>query len=366
MPDVNRFVYIPLTEERRFLVFVMDTESGKLTLKHELNLPAQPWQLCISPDHRYLYQQVRDDGYSGVLTFRIDSETGGVTQIGEVDLESDACYVSTDRTGRYLFAAYLFPGMVTVHRIDSGGVARGPAVDRQLTDLYAHHITTDNSNRFALVPHVTPTDAIYRFRFDETSGRLTPYAPPKLDTPTGHGPRHLAYHPTLDMVYANAEQASHVTVYRLDPTDGALEPTQSLSTLPDEGFHGTNSTATVRVHPSGKAVYVSNRGHDSIATFTVDPTTGLLTPSGHSPTKECPRAFGLDPDGRFLYAGSDHSGRVTSHRIDSEGLLHSLDVYQLGMWPSWVLPVNFHRRPRGGDRFETHPDSHLEVTVQTS
>ena len=366
MPDVNRFVYIPLTEERRFLVFVMDTESGKLTLKHEINLPAQPWQLCISPDHRYLYQQVRDDGYSGVLTFRIDSETGGVTQIGEVDLESDACYVSTDRTGRYLFAAYLFPGMVTVHRIDSGGVARGPAVDRQLTDLYAHHITTDNSNRFALVPHVTPTDAIYRFRFDETSGRLTPYAPPKLDTPTGHGPRHLAYHPTLDMVYANAEQASHVTVYRLDPTDGALEPTQSLSTLPDEGFHGTNSTATVRVHPSGKAVYVSNRGHDSIATFTVDPTTGLLTPSGHSPTKECPRAFGLDPDGRFLYAGSDHSGRVTSHRIDSEGLLHSLDVYQLGMWPSWVLPVNFHRRPRGGDRFETHPDSHLEVTVQTS
>ena len=209
-----------------------------------------------------------------------------------------------------------------------------------MTAPYAHYITTDNSNRFAFVPHVTPTDAIYRFRFDETTGKLTPCDPPKLDTPTGHGPRHLAYHPSLDIVYANAEQVSHVTVYRLDQTDGSLESIQSLSTLPKEGFDGVNSTATVRVHPSGKAVYVSNRGHDSIAVFTANPSTGLLTPAGHSPTKECPRAFGLDPDGRFLYAGSDHSGRLTSHKIDSKSQLHSLDIYDLGMWPSWVLPVN--------------------------
>ena len=90
---------------------------------------------------------------------------------------------------------------------------------------------------------------------------------------------------------------------------------QSLSTLPEEGFDDVNSTATVRVHPSGKAVYVSNRGHDSIAAFITDPSTGLLTPAGHSPTKECPRAFGLDPDGDFLYAGSDHS--AVSPRIKS-------------------------------------------------
>ena len=103
----------------------------------------------------------------------------------------------------------------------------------------------------------------------------------------------------------------------------------------------TASTAPPRfesIRP-GRAVYVSNRGHDSIAAFTVDPSIGLLTPAGHSPTKECPRAFGVDPDGRFLYAGSDHSGRVTSHKIDSNGLLHSLAVYEFGMWPSWVLPV---------------------------
>ena len=130
--DVKRFVYIPLTEERRFLVFAMDAESGKLTLKHDLGLPAQPWQLCISPDQRYLYQQVRDDGYSGVLSFQIIPDTGGVTQMGEVELESDACYVSTDRTGRFLFAAYLFPGMVTVHRIDPEGAGGGAQLNNSL------------------------------------------------------------------------------------------------------------------------------------------------------------------------------------------------------------------------------------------
>ena len=340
MPDVKRLVYIPLTEEKRFLVFAMDGDSGKLTLKHDIDLPAQPWQLCISPDRRFLYQQVRARRLQRrpELPDRPIDGRRYPNRRGRV-LESDACYVSTDKTGRFLFAAYLFPGMVTVHRIDPDGAARGPAVDRQLTELYAHYITTDNSNRFAHVPHVTPTDAIYRFRFDETSGRLTPCKPPKLDTPTGHGPRHFAHHSSLDIVYANAEQGSHITVYRLDPTDGSLKPIQSLSTLPDEGFDGVNSTATVRVHPSGRAVYVSNRGHDSIAAFNVDPTTGLLSPTGHSLTRECPRAFGVDPDGRFLYAGSDHSGRVTSHRIDSNGQLHSLDIYQLGMWPSWVLPV---------------------------
>ena len=132
MPDVKRFVYIPLTEEKRFLVFAMDGDSGKLTLKHDTDLPAQPWQLCISPDQRHLYRQVRDDGYSGVLSFRINHDTGGVTQIGEVELEADACCVATDKTGRFLLAAYLFPEMVTVHPI---GAAYGPQLNNSLKEI---------------------------------------------------------------------------------------------------------------------------------------------------------------------------------------------------------------------------------------
>ena len=110
----------------------MDGESGNLSLNHVIDLPAQHWQLYISPDRRFLYQQVRDDGYSGVLSFRIDPETGGVTQIGEVELEADACYVATDKTGRFLLAAYLFPGMVTVHPIGADGAAYGPQLNNSL------------------------------------------------------------------------------------------------------------------------------------------------------------------------------------------------------------------------------------------
>ena len=129
VPGVKRFVYIPLTEERRFLVFAMDGDSGKLTLKHDLHLPAQPWQLCISPDKRFLYQQVRDDGYSGVLSFRIDHDTGGVTQTGEVELESDACCVSTDKNGA-IFAGGLFVSGDGHRSPDRRGV--WPTVEQQL------------------------------------------------------------------------------------------------------------------------------------------------------------------------------------------------------------------------------------------
>lgn len=333
-------IYIPLTQERKFLVFRMDGVSGRLSLTQDIDLPAQPWQLCASPDGGRLYQQVRDSGYSGIMSFRTDRVTGHATQIGEVELEADACYVSTDRTGRFLLAAYLFPGMVTVHSIDENGAVRGPAVERRETALYAHCIATDRSNRFVFVPHVTPTDAIYRFQFDQTTGRLTPCATPSIETPRGHGPRHIAFHPTLDILYANAEQASRADVYRIDPARGTLEPIQSLPTFPEDSFNGKNSTGTIRVHPSGFAVYVSNRGHDSIASFAADPRTGLLSPSGHEPTGPCPRTLGIDPDGRFLFAGSDDTGRVSTYRIEQATRLDPQETYDLGMWPSWILPMN--------------------------
>ena len=336
---MRHYVYVPITDERRFLVFELDPESGKLSLKHETALEAQPWQLCTDPRQRYLYQQIRDEGYSGVASFRIDPGTGRVTQIGEVELEADAVYVSTDSTGRFLLAAYMLPGMVTVHPIGDDGAAHGPAVDRHETELYAHYIATDPSNRYAFVPHVAPTDVIYQFMFNETTGKLTPNVVPTVKTDPGHGPRHLAFHPDLDVVYANDEQASTVTVYRLDAADGTLEALQTLSTLPDDGFAGTNSTGTVRVHPTGKAVYASNRGHDSIAAFAADPDTGLLSPLGRARTEPVPRVFGIEPDGNFLFAGSDTSGRLSSYRTDARGALTPLEVYEVGRWVSWVLPV---------------------------
>ena len=334
-------LYVPLIDERKFLIFGMDAASGKLRLNRQIQLSARPYQLCADPRQQYLYQQLRSESYSGVASFRIDPASGDVTQIGEVELEADACYVVTDRTGRFLLAAYLIAGMVTVHPIGSDGAVRSPACDQRITEIYAHSILTDPSNRYAFVPHVAPTDSIHQFRFDSTSGSLRSGRVPRIATTPGQGPRHLAFHPSGKVVYANEEQSSSVGAYALDPSSGGLTPLQSLSTLPRGGFRGKNSTGSVRVHPEGKAVYVSNRGHNSIAAFAVDDGAGLLSPLGWVPSQPIPRTLGITSDGRFLFAGSDESGRLSSYRIDERGMPEPLETCEVGKVVSWVLPLAF-------------------------
>ena len=338
---MSSYLYVPLIDERKFLIFGMDEASGKLRLNRQIQLSARPYQLCADPGQRYLYQQLRSESYSAVASFRIDPGSGDVTQIGEVELEADACYVVTDRGGRFLLASYLIAGMVTVHPIGNDGAVRGPACDQRVTEIYAHSILTDPSNRYAFVPHVAPTDAIHQFHFDPSSGSLRPSRVPRIATTPGRGPRHLAFHPSGRVVYANEEQSSSVGAYRLDPSSGGLTLLQSLSTLPGVGFQGKNSTGSVRVHPEGKAVYVSNRGHNSIAAFAVDAGAGLLSPLGWVPSQPIPRTLGITMDGRFFFAGSDESGRLSSYRIDERGMLEPLDTYEVGKFASWILPLAF-------------------------
>lgn len=338
---MSSYLYVPLIDERKFLIFGMDEDSGKLRLNRQIQLSARPYQLCADPGQRNLYQQLRSECYSGVASFRVDPASGEVTRIGEVELEADACYLATDRGGRFLLAAYLIAGMVTVHPIGDDGAVRAPACARRVTEIYAHSILTDPSNRYAFVPHVAPTDAIHQFRFDPSSGSLRPGRIPKIATRPGRGPRHLAFHPSGSVVYANEEQSSSLGAYRLDPSSGSLALLQSLSTLPGGGFRGKNSTGSVRVHPEGKAVYVSNRGHNSIAAFAVDAGTGLLSPLGWVPSQPIPRPLGITWDGRFFFAGSDESGRLTSYRIDERGMLEPLETYEVGESVSWILPLAF-------------------------
>lgn len=178
---------------------------------------------------------------------------------------------------------------------------------------------------------------MYPFLFDETTGRLTPNAIPTVPQPPDTGPRHYCFHPVLDTVYFSNEQGSSVTAYRLDPSDGTIEAFQTLSTLP-EGFEGENTCAQIHMTPDGRLLYVSNRGHDSIAGFRIDPSTGALAPIGQQPTEPTPRAFGIDPQGRFLFAGGQRSGHLASYRIDpATGALTPLNVYPAGQNPMWVM-----------------------------
>jgi 6-phosphogluconolactonase len=230
---------------------------------------------------------------------------------------------------------------VSIHPIGHDGAVSDPPVEWRETARGAHSIQTDPSNRFAFVPHIAGRgpNEICQFRFDEQTGRLTPNTPPKVTLEQPVGPRHFCFHPTMDMAYFSNEQGCSVSAYRFDAAAGTLTVAQTVSTLP-AGFTGRNTCSKIQIAPSGRFLYAPNRGHNSIAGFAVDATTGLLTSLGQTPSEPVPRAFSLDPDGKFLYAAGLESGRLAAYRIDqATGLLQPLKTYPVGARPMWVMII---------------------------
>ncbi len=193
-----------------------------------------------------------------------------------------------------------------------------------------HSINLDAANRFAFVADLG-ADKVMIYRFDPAKGTLTPNDPPSVAIEPGSGPRHFAFHPSGNFAYVINELASTITALAYDAARGTLKPIGTVSTLPRD-FQGENTTAEVRVHPSGKFVYGSNRGHDSIAMFAVDPATGTLTPMGHQGTGgKTPRNFNIESDGKFLLAANQDSGTINVFRIDAqtgklEPTSHSVEI----------------------------------------
>jgi 6-phosphogluconolactonase len=147
------------------------------------------------------------------------------------------------------------------------------------------------------------------------------------------------FHPALNVVYVANEFGSSVTAYRLDQADGTLSELQTISSLPAD-FAGTNTGADIHIMPDGRFLYASNRGHESIAAFSVDAATGRLTSIGFIPTEKTPRSFALDPSGKFLYSAGQGSGRIAAYRLGQErGDLELLTTYDAGRNPVWILTV---------------------------
>jgi 6-phosphogluconolactonase len=332
----DTYVYVSVAGEKRIAVYRMDP-GGKLTPAGDVKLDAEPGALVADPQRRYLFAALRSTG--NLAAFRIDPKSGRLEPINTVPGGPDPAQISTDPDGRFLFCAYYVADKVTVHAIGKdGALSRSPWQSLPTADK-AHAIVPDPSGRFVFVPH-TGSNYIYQFLFDPKDGELRPNPNPKaarLQTPPRTGPRHLVFHPLLKTVaYVDNEQGGSVTAYALDPKVGTLQPAQTVPTLPVE-FKGENACSEIRVHPSGKFLYVANRGHDSLARLTVD-EAGKLTAAGHTPTEKTPRSFDLDPDGRFLFAAGEASGKLAAYRVDDkDGGLERLTTYDVGPRPWWVL-----------------------------
>ena len=343
-------LYVCAQDDNKIAAFRMDADTGKLTTQAEVPVAGGPSVMAISPDQRTLYVGQRTG--EAISSFRIDPGTGGLSLLGSISQAHAPTFLAPDCTGRYLLSAYYQGGGVAVYHLGADGAAGAPSQEWLATATGAHAIQTDRSNRFAFVPHIAriqdnvlepPKDnpgpnVIMQFRFDAGTGRLTANSPARVEQADCLGPRHYCFHPTQNLVYFSNEQGCSVTGYRLDPADGTLSAAQTISTLPD-GYTARNTCSQIHLTPSGRFLYVGNRGHNSIAGFAVD-SAGRLTAIGRAATEAVPSAFSLDPAGHFVFAAGTASGRLASYRINQEtGVLTPLTTYAVGQRPGAVLAV---------------------------
>jgi 6-phosphogluconolactonase len=311
----------------------LDLSSGELSAPVLAATTTSPSFLALHPNHRFLYAVNEVASFAGmksgsVSAFSVDPQTGALTLLNQQPSRGGSpAHLTVDRQGKNVLVANYGGGSVAVLPIGQDG-RLGPAtgfvqhtgssINRSRQEApHAHSVVLDSANRFAFVADLG-LDKVLIYQYDAAQGMLAPNDPPFASVPPGSGPRHFAFHPSGRTAYVINELTSTVTAFRYDAAKGSLEPLQTISTLPAD-FTKTNSTAEIAVHPSGKFLYGSNRGHNSIAIFAIDPDTGMLTLIGHEPTQgKTPRNFAIDPTGAYLLAANQDSGTVVVFRIDPE------------------------------------------------
>lgn len=312
---------------------ILDTTSGKLTVGNGAKGVGNPSFVAIRPDKKFLYSvsEVADvNGKKGgaVAAFAIDPSTGDLKFLNQQSTGGPGtCHVSTDKTGAVVLAANYSGGNVASFAVKSSGeLAEATSIIQHTgpsgvnkgrqSGNHAHSINVSPNNRFAYACDLG-ADKVFIYKLDAASGKLTPNDPAAAAVAPGAGPRHFAFHPNGQHAYAINELLSTLTAFAYDGRTGGLSEVQTVSTLP-EPVKG-NSTAEVQVHPSGKFVYGSNRGHNSIAIFQCDPATGKLTAAGHQGSGiKTPRNFGIDPTGKWLLVASQDGNDVQVFKIQPE------------------------------------------------
>lgn len=318
-------------KSRGIYLLEMNTRSGELRRGGLAAEVAKPSFLVLHPERPLLYAVGELSEFEGhksgaVSAFSISPEDGKLRLLNQQPSGGQGpCYVAVSPTGGHVLVANYSNGSVASLPIrEDGGLDKpvsviqhegsGPNTKRQ-QGPHAHSIQPDPAGRYVLAADLG-ADKLFVYRFNPVTGGLEPNEPPALTATPGAGPRHFTFHPSGRFVYANNELASTVTAMTYAPDRGILRVLQTESTLPD-GFEGENTTAQVCVHPSGRFLYVSNRGHDSIAIFGIDAATGRLKPAGHAATRgKTPRNFNIDPSGRWLLAANQQSDSLAVFRID--------------------------------------------------
>jgi len=356
--------------------------TGQLTTMSKLKTVSHTQYLALHPSGRYLYATGPTKN-GNVYAFKVDSSTGRLRYLNQQSCVDDSpCYVSVDHSGRYVFVINYSGadgcGSVCVYPIDGTGQIgemsdyirhSGSSIHTgKQKCTHPHSILPDPLNRFVLVQDVG-IDAIMVYRLDHEAGKLEFCL--RVDIASGSGPRHLTFHPSLPKMYVVNELNATITVLHTDWDGVFFTDVQTIITLPENHesqlkpypylpesgtyrrplpddrddliMNTINRTADIHITPDGKYLYASNRGHNSLAIYQIDPTTGQLEIIGHQSTLgDWPRGFTIDPTGQFIIVGNQWSDDVYTMRIDKQtGLLdptgYSLEVSE----PLCILPISY-------------------------
>ena len=322
-----------------------DSSDGKLTSLGLAAQSAEPSFLAADSGGRFLYAVNETESYNGqptgaVSAFAIQPDTGKLSLLNQVSSRgADPAHITLDQTGKYALVSNYTSGSVTVFAVLKDGRLgqvtsfvqhKGSSVNpERQKGPHSHAIALSRDNRFAVVADLG-LDQLLVYSFDAANGILGAQ-PQIVKASPGAGPRHLVFSTDGRFLYVMNEMQSSVVAYSYDPTSGALHELQTISALP-KGFSGENTAAEIEIHPSGKFLFASNRGDDSIAVFAIDSQTGLLTHVETEPTRgKTPRNFAIDPTGSWLLAANQDSDNIVVFRIDQKtGRLKSTgDVLQV-------------------------------------
>lgn len=330
----SALVYVGTTSKGIYS-YRFDTETGRLTPTGVAAEAATLQFLITDPQHRFLYTVTEGGRERGakshntngfVSSFSIDRKTGRLTFLNQVDSGGSVpCHLVVDKTGKMLFVVNYGTGSVVSFAIKADGSIgektgfdqhSGSSIDPARQEgPHAHATVLSPDNRFLFVPDLG-TDQIKIYRVDAAKGTFTPNDPAFVSVKPGYGPRHFTFGLGAKFAYVVCEMGSSVIVFSFDPVKGSLTPVQTISDLPSD-FKGVDNSSEIEVDPSGRFLYASNRGHDSITVFAIDPGKGTLTKVQVAPTRgEIPRSFAIDPGGKYLVAGNQMSNNIVVFAID--------------------------------------------------
>lgn len=309
--------------------FELDLATGKLANGELAAEASAPGFLAIHPNAKFLYAvgNIGAKNQGGVIAFALDAKTGKLTKLNEQPAGGGGpCHVNVDRAGKNVLIANYGGGSANVFPIGEDGKLKdatgfvqhkGAGGDpKRQAGPHAHSVNISKDNRFAMVADLG-LDKVLVYKLDADKGTLTPNDPPAVATAPGAGPRHFAFHSTAPLAFVINELDSTLSSLSFDADKGALKTLKTVSTLPKDYKGTNNSTAEVVVHPNGKFVYGSNRGHNSIVAFKLDDKTGDLSLVGHATEGiNVPRNFNIDPTGQYMLVGNQQSNSIVVFKID--------------------------------------------------